>query len=173
MKCIGGISRIDIGYDYGTVPGCHCAPSLSWAKAAFMGDIRGLDGACTVKLGDAPLDYVEDPESQAVRLATGRIIELSPVGHHPLSHYATRSSGSPDFIDYEVADLTFGGVSDDAVLCFTGIMVVLGSKRARWLIMNPPGVEFDVQRSIVVSGQRAGFYVEGRTCLEYVAGKEG
>jgi hypothetical protein len=83
-----------------------------------MTDIRGLDGACTVRLGDAPLDYVEDPESQAVRLATGRIIELSPVGHHPLSHYATRSSGSPDSMDHEIADLTFGGVSDDAVLCF-------------------------------------------------------
>jgi hypothetical protein len=31
--------------------------------------------------------------------------------------------------------------------------------------MNPPGVEFDVQRSIVVSGQRAGFCVEGRKDL--------
>jgi len=83
-----------------------------------MADIRGLDGACTVRLGDAPLDYVEDPESQAVRLETRRIIELSPVGHHPLSHYATRSSGLPDSTDHEVADLTFGGVSDDDVLCF-------------------------------------------------------
>jgi hypothetical protein len=103
-----------------------------------MGDIRGLDAACTVRLGDAPLDYVKDPESQAVRLATGRIIELSPVGHHPLSHYATRSSGSPDFMDHEVADLTFGGVSDYAVLCFCWHYGGLRSKACRVVDDEPP-----------------------------------
>ena len=91
-----------------------------------MGDIRGLDSACKVRLGDTPLDCVEDPESRAVRLATGRIIELSPVGHHTLSHYATRSAGSPDSMDHEVADLMFGASATTLSSVSIGIMVVLG-----------------------------------------------